>query len=69
MRGISGSRVVDNVLRASARVDFKKNKFRVSPELEYTTATWGDADLYGKAGANKTDVNNVRVMVSCVYTF
>ncbi len=69
MRGISGSRVVDNVMRASARVDFKKNKFRVSPELEYTTATWGDADLYGKAGANKTDVNNVRVMVSCVYTF
>ena len=63
------ARVVDNVWRASARVDFKKNKFRVSPELEYTVATWGDADLYGKAGANKTDVNNFRAMVSCVYSF
>jgi hypothetical protein len=69
MRGLSGTRVVDNVWRASARVDFKKNKFRVSPELEYTVATWGDADLYGKAVANKTDVNNFRAMVSCVYSF
>ena len=68
-RGVTGSRAVDNVWRASARVDFKKNKFRVSPELEYTVATWGDADLYGKAGANKTDVNNFRAMVSCVYSF
>ena len=69
MRGISGSRVVDNVLRASARVDFKKNKFRVSPEVEYTGATWGDVDLFGKAGDNKTNVGNVRAMVSCAYSF
>ena len=69
MRGISGSRVVDNVWRASARVDFKKNKFRLTPELEYTAATWGDVDLFGKAGDNKTNVGNVRAMVSCVYSF
>ena len=69
MRGISGTRVVDNVWRAAARVDFKKNKFRLTPELEYTGATWGDVDLYGKAGANKTDVNNMRIMVSCAYSF
>lgn len=69
MRGISGSRVIDNVWRASARVDFKKNKFRISPEIEYTAATWGDADLYGKATDNKTNVGNVRGLVSCAYSF
>ncbi len=68
-RGTTGSRVIDNVWRASARVDFKKNKFRVSPELEYTAATWGDADLFGKATTNKKDVGNFRTMVSCVYSF
>jgi hypothetical protein len=69
MRGLTGSRVVDNVWRMSGRIDFKKNKFRVSPELEYTAATWGDADLYGKATTNKKDVGNLRTMVSCVYLF
>jgi hypothetical protein len=69
MRGLTGSRVVDNVWRVSGRVDFKKNKFRVSPELEYTAATWGDADLYGKATTNKKDVANFRTMISCVYSF
>jgi hypothetical protein len=69
MRGLTGSRVVDNVWRVSGRVDFKKNKFRVSPELEYTAATWGDADLYGKATTNKKDVANLRTMISCVYSF
>jgi hypothetical protein len=69
MRGLTGSRVVDNVWRVSGRVDFKKNKFRVSPELEYTAATWGDADLYGKATTNKKDVGNLRTTISCVYLF
>jgi hypothetical protein len=69
MRGLTGSRVVDNVWRVSGRVDFKKNKFRISPELEYTAATWGDSDLYGKATTNKKDVGNLRTMVSCVYSF
>ncbi len=72
MRGTNaagGSRVIDNVWRASGRIDFKKNKFRVSPELEYTTASWGDADLFGKATTNKKDVSNFRAMVSCVYSF
>lgn len=68
-RGITGSRVVDNVWRASGRIDFKSNKFRVTPELEYTAARWGDADLFAKASTNKKDVGNFRAMVSCVYTF
>lgn len=72
MRGTNvagGSRVIDNVWRASGRVDFKKNKFRVTPELEYTNARWGDADLFGKATANMKYVSNFRTMVSCVYSF
>ncbi len=68
-RGITGPRVIDNVWRVSGRVDFKKNKFRVSPELEYTSATWGDADLFAKATTNKKDVANFRAMISCVYSF
>jgi hypothetical protein len=71
MRGVSGSRVVDNVWRASGRVEFKHNKFKVTPELEYTAATWGDlhANASGKAGLNQTDVANVRALISCTYSF
>jgi hypothetical protein len=70
MRGTSGSRIVDNVWRGSARIDFKKNKFRVSPELEYTAATWGDLiKSNATAGGNKKEVGNFRAMVSCVYAF
>ncbi|MFI0490495.1 DcaP family trimeric outer membrane transporter [Flavobacterium sp.] len=68
-RGLSSTRSIDNVWRASGRIDFKKNKFRVSPELEYTNATWGDTNLFGKAVANKTSVSNFRTMISCVYNF
>jgi hypothetical protein len=63
------ARVIDNVWRASARIDFKKNKLRISPELELTTAEWGDADTFAKATTNIKKVSNVRTMISCVYTF
>lgn len=71
VRGISGTRVVDQVMRVSGRVDFKQNKFRVTPEIEYTGATWGDlnANGNGTANLNKKDVSNMRFMVSCVYAF
>jgi len=68
-RGLSSTRIIDNVWRASTRVDFKKNKFRVSPELELTTAEWGDTDLFAKATTNMKKVTNFRTMISCVYTF
>ena len=67
-RGL-GSKVVDNVWRLSGRIDFKKNKFRISPELELTSADWGASDAYGKATGALTNVSNFRTMVSCVYTF
>jgi hypothetical protein len=71
MRGVTGTRVVDNVWRASTRVDFKSNKFRVTPELEYTTVTWGDLNTNGNGTAdlNKKDFGNFRAMISCAYSF
>lgn len=71
MRGVSGTRVVDNVMRISGRVDFKQNKFRITPELEYTTATWGDLNANANATAdlNQKDVANFRAMISCAYSF
>lgn len=71
MRGVSGTRVVDNVWRASARVDFKQNKFRVTPELEYTAANWGDLNTNGNGAAdlNTKNVGNFRAMISCSYSF
>ena len=68
-RGLSSTRSIDNVWRLSGRIDFKKNKFRVSPELELTSAKWGDTNLFGKAASNFETVNNFRTMISCVYTF
>jgi hypothetical protein len=71
MRGVAGTRVVEQVMRVSGRVDFKQNKFRVTPEIEYTGATWGDlnANGDGTANLNKKDVSNMRFMVSCAYSF
>ena len=69
VRGVSGSRILDNVWRASARVDFKQNKFNISPEIEYTTAKWGDINANGKAENNLKDVANLRGMVRVMYSF
>ncbi|MBC5834086.1 hypothetical protein G6N05_04240 [Flavobacterium sp. F372] len=71
MRGVAGTRVVEQVMRVSGRVDFKQNKFRVTPEIEYTGATWGDlnANGDGTANLNKKDVSNMRFMISCAYSF
>lgn len=69
-RGVSGNRVVDKVWRLSGRVDFKQNKFRISPELEYTVATWGDlVKSNATAYNNKKDLGNFRTMISCSYSF
>ena len=69
IRGASGARVLDAVWRASARVDFKQNKFNISPELEYTAAKWGDLNTEGKAENNLKDVGNFRAMVRVMYSF
>lgn len=71
MRGVSSSRVVDDVWRVSGRVEFKHNNFKVIPELEHTKAIWGDLNTNGsgKADLNKTDVANLRALLSCTYSF
>ncbi|MGV1011918.1 MAG: hypothetical protein ACOYBS_05660 [Flavobacterium sp.] len=70
-RGVSTGRTVAKVMRVSGRVDFKQNKFRVTPEIEYTGATWGDqsAKKDGTADLNSKNVSNMRFMVSCAYSF
>ncbi|MCQ4034903.1 hypothetical protein [Kaistella montana] len=69
VRGASGTRILDQVWRASARVDFKQNKFNISPEIEYTAATWGDMDSEATAANNLKDVGNLRAMVRVMYSF
>jgi len=69
-RGYSGNRGVDHVFRTSARVAFMQNKFSIIPEVEYTTATWGDAIANGAIGnTNLQNIGNVRIMVMCSYAF
>ncbi|PIE50076.1 MAG: hypothetical protein CSA38_05215 [Flavobacteriales bacterium] len=67
-RGL-GARMIDNVWRVSGRVHFKQNKFSVVPEIEYTSATFGDIDDNVKANANPSTVGNVRVSATAVYRF
>ncbi len=68
-RGIAGTRVIGDIWRASARVEFKQNKFNIAPEIEYTTAKWGDVNTDGKAGNNTSRVSNFRGMVRVMYSF
>lgn len=70
MRGLNGTtRAVDNVWRVSARVDFKENKFKLTPEVEYTAATWGTMDNSAKVTSAKENVGNFRALVSATYSF
>lgn len=69
VRGSSGPRILDAVWRASARVEFKQNKFNIAPEIEYTAAKWGDTNTEAKAGNNSKDVANLRAMVRVMYSF
>ena len=69
MRGVSGNRILDEVWRASARVDFKQNKFSLSPEVEYTAAKWGDLYPEALAKNNLKNVGNVRGTVRVMYSF
>ena len=69
MRGNAGARVLDQVWRTSARVEFKQNKFNIAPEIEYTAAKWGDVQADGTAGGRLTNVGNIRGMLRVMYSF
>ena len=69
VRGASGNRILDNVWRASARIDFKQNKFSITPEVEYTAAKWGDTTPQALAGNNLKYVGNLRGTLRVMYSF
>ncbi|OYU84291.1 MAG: hypothetical protein CFE24_07340 [Flavobacterium sp. BFFFF2] len=71
-RGYSatGTRGVDHVFRTSGRVSFQQNKFSITPEVEYTSALWGDVIGNGAIGNNHLQlVGNVRFLILCMYSF
>jgi hypothetical protein len=68
-RGLSMTRGVKDMWRASARVDFKQNKFKLTPELEYTAATHGDAQNNLSISGNENKVGNFRANIVMVYSF
>lgn len=69
MRGGNARRVLDNVWRASGRVEFKQNKFNLAPEVEYTAAKWADTDSNGAAGGNGKSVGSLRILARAIYSF
>lgn len=69
-RGINDTRGVKDMWRASARVDFKQNNFRLTPEFEYTSATHADTNMSNLSlRGNENVVGNFRATVSAVYLF
>lgn len=68
-RGISATRGVKDILRAAARIDFKHNKFRLTPEIEYTSATHGNTQKDLTISGLENKVANLRATVSAVYYF
>lgn len=69
MRGISGNRGIDDVWRISGRVDFKQNKFKISPEIEYTNAKWGNVDNSASVINSAHNFHNWRMMATATYFF
>lgn len=64
------ARVLNNVWRASARVEFKQNKFSFAPEVEYTAAKWGDLQNDGTSiRSTDSQVGNLRTTVRVEYSF
>lgn len=68
-RGINAARGVKDMWRAAARVDFKQNKFRLTPEVEYTAATHGKTQSDLTISGDENKVGNLRATVSAVYSF
>lgn len=68
-RGINALRGVKDVWRASARIDFKQNKFRLTPEIEYTATTHGATKSDLSISGTENKVGNFRATVSAVYSF
>ncbi len=62
---------IKTLVRVSPRIIFNSGKFRAAMEVEYTAASYGDADSYdlNYVPATTTDVSNIRVLLSTYYFF
>lgn len=61
---------IDNLLRVSPRVQFNSGKTRISTEVEYTSAGYGNADNLDKGKIkNVKSIANVRLLVAVFYFF
>jgi hypothetical protein len=60
---------INYVFRIAPRVVFNLEKLRISTELEYTTAQYGQADIKGVVNSNLTTVSNLRLLTAFYYFF
>jgi len=60
---------INSVYRIAPRLVFNIAKFRISTEVEYTSAQYGKADTKGVVNSNLTTVSNLRVLTAFYYFF
>lgn len=66
--GVSG-RGIDNLFRISPRIDFLAGKFKITPEVEYTRAGWGNLGNNGRVAGTITNTSNVRFLLLTQFSF
>lgn len=59
---------IDNIYRIAPRAEYQEGKIKVSVESEYTNASYGKPDDFGKVKSSK-DVGNLRLNTSVFYFF
>ncbi len=61
---------IDNIIRVSPRIVFNSGKFRVSGEIEYTAAAYGNIDAEDKAKVTDAEsVANIRALIAFYLAF
>lgn len=63
-----GSQNIDYVVRVSPRYVYKKDPIRFGIELEWTRASWGTPNGFGKV-LNAVPVDNYRILMALYYMF
>nr|HPH16582.1 hypothetical protein [Bacteroidales bacterium] len=60
---------IASMYRVSPRVIYKINKFSVGAEVEYTSALYGEKYNTNYVPANTNEINNIRLLLSTIYSF
>jgi hypothetical protein len=61
---------IENVFRVSPRIQFNSGKTRISTEVEYTSAGYGNAKDSNKGKVEKVkNITNVRVLAAFYFLF